>query len=148
MKKKEFTEKQKRFCEEYVKDLNGTRAAIRAGYSERSARQSANDLLSEPDIKQYVSQLQSEISKKLKIDAEWVLNRFVEISDRCMQAVPVMIFDPETKEYVESGEYKFDSNGANKATELVAKHIGFFEKDNKQQRAVFKIGYGNREDRD
>jgi len=36
-------------------------------------------------------------------------------------------------ELAESGEYKFDSSGANKATEAIAKHLGFFEKDNKKE---------------
>ena len=45
-----LNDKQKRFCQEYLKDLNATQAAIRAGYSEKSARSIANENLTKPDI--------------------------------------------------------------------------------------------------
>ena len=45
-----LTEKQKRFCDEYLIDLNATQAAIRAGYSEKTARQTATENLSKPYI--------------------------------------------------------------------------------------------------
>ena len=46
-----------------------------------------------------------------------------------------MVYDPTEKKMVESGEWKFDSSGALKATEMLAKHIGFYEKDNNQKGA-------------
>ena len=51
MKNKELTPKQERFCQEYMKDLNGTQAAIRAGYSKETARQQAQRLLTKVYIK-------------------------------------------------------------------------------------------------
>lgn len=130
-KKTSLTDKQKLFCEEYLIDLNGTQAAIRAGYSKTTANRIASENLSKLDIQEYVAELKAERSDKLKINAEWVLQRFADISNRCMTAEPVMIYDGEN--WVESGEYKFDSSGANKATEMIGKHIGFFENDNKQK---------------
>ncbi len=56
-----MTDKQKRFCEEYMVDLNATQAAIRAGYSENSAQQIASENLSKPVIQQYI---QSELEKQ------------------------------------------------------------------------------------
>lgn len=139
-----LTDKQKRFCEEYLIDLNATQAAIRAGYSNETARQIGSENLSKLDIQEHISQLTKERSERLKISADWVLNRFKEVSDRCMQAEPVMRFDPTTGAMEETGEYKFDSSGANKATEMIGKHIGFFGEHNDQKavkiKQIFKIG--------
>ena len=128
-----LTDKQIKFCEEYLVDLNATQAAIRAGYSERSARQIASDMLTKHDIQDYIAERQAALTEKTLITTEWVVKRLKEISDRCMQSEPVMIRTENGM--IESGEYKFDSSGANKATELLGRHIGIFEKDNKQKAA-------------
>jgi phage terminase small subunit len=128
-----MNEKHKRFCEEYVIDNNGTQAAIRIGYSEKRAKVTASELLDRQDVKEYIDTLRKGLSEKSGLNAEWVLNRFKQISDRCIQAEPVLVFDPGSGTYIESGEYKFDSSGANKATEMIGKHIGFFKEDNKQK---------------
>ena len=54
MEEKKLTEKQKAFCENYLIDLNATQAAIRAGYSAKSARQAAWNLLDRPEIQAYI----------------------------------------------------------------------------------------------
>lgn len=128
-----LTDKQERFCQEYLIDLNGTQAAIRAGYSENTAKEIASENLTKPNIQERIKVLQEQIALRLEISQDWVLKRFKDISDRCMTAQPVMIYDHESGGLVESGEYRFDSNGANKATESIAKHLGFFEKDNKKE---------------
>ena len=133
-----LTDKQNRFCEEYLLDLNATQAAIRAGYSENSARSTASENLAKPEIQDKIASLRANLSSKLSLDAEWVINRLKQISDRCMQAEPVMVRDSEGQ-LVQSGEYKFDSSGANKATELIGKHLGFFEKDNEQSKPLVQI---------
>lgn len=140
----ELTEKQKRFCEEFMIDLNGTQAAIRAGYSENSANVIASQNLSKLNVQQYLSELKQKRAESLNIDNQWVLKRFIDISERCMQAEPVLI--NENGQWVESGEYKFDASNANKATEMIGKHLGFFEKDNNQlkpkQTTVINLGSG------
>ena len=135
----ELTEKQKRFCNEYLIDLNGTQAAIRAGYSEKTANRIASENLSKPDIQNYIKELQEGIRKRNKISQDEILLDLIEIKNRCMQNVPVMYFDRVDKEWkhegAECGEplYKFDSQGATKALDLLAKHVGFYETDNKQK---------------
>lgn len=140
MAKDKLTDKQQRFCEEYLIDLNATQAAIRAGYAEAAANREGSRLLSNVDIHARIAELKSERAEKLSIDSEWVLKRLVAISDRCMQAEPVMIPSRLGMVHKEDEEgnrvYEFDSNGANKATELIGKHIGFFEKDNEQGKAA------------
>ena len=126
------------FCQEYLKDLNGTQAAIRAGYSAKTAHVQASKLLSNPNISARVKELKAKRAEELELDAYWVLKRLKDISDRAMQAEPVMVWDYEAKEMVESGEYTFDSNGANKATELIGKHIGMFDQKLQLQQEIMK----------
>lgn len=68
-KEKQLTDKQRRFCEEYVIDWNGTRAAIAAGYSEKSARQVASDTLSKTYIKAYIKEIQKDLSRLTGVTA-------------------------------------------------------------------------------
>lgn len=70
-----LTPKQQRFVEEYLIDLNGAQAAIRCGYSARTANREASRLLSNADIKQAVDSARNERSEKTKINAQWVLDR-------------------------------------------------------------------------
>lgn len=68
----ELTDKQIRFCEEYVIDWNGTRAAIAAGYSEHTAHVIANENLRKPKIKEHIDKVKNELERlaglsKLKI---------------------------------------------------------------------------------
>lgn len=70
-----LTPKQRMFCLEFLKDMNGTQAAIRAGYSEKTARQIAAETLSKPDVADFIAQLQAERAEKTKIDAAWLLTR-------------------------------------------------------------------------
>lgn len=127
----QLNEKQLRFCHEYLIDCNGTQAAIRSGYSEATATSMASRLLTNVKVLQKINELKAEIAEKLKIDASWIMARFKEISDRCMAVTPVMVRTDEG--WVKSGEYQFDSSGANKATEMLGKMIGVFEIDNKQK---------------
>jgi phage terminase small subunit len=129
----ELTPKQIRFCEEYLIDLNAKQAAIRVGYSPKTAEVQASRLLSNAKVSAYIQYYRNKIAEKTLINNEWVILRFKEISDRCMQGEPVMIRDING-DLVESGEWKFDSAGANKATEMIGKHIGFFERDNEQKK--------------
>lgn len=57
----QLTEKQKAFTREYIQDFNATQAAIRAGYSSRSAKEIAYDLMKTPKVKEEISNLISEI---------------------------------------------------------------------------------------
>lgn len=68
-----LTAKQQRFCDEYLIDLNATQAAIRAGYSKRSARQIADKNMSNGDIKQYIAARMAEKESELIADQDEVL---------------------------------------------------------------------------
>lgn len=78
---KGLTPRQKRFAEEYVIDLNGEAAAKRAGFSAKSANQQAVHLKNIPHVAEYIHQLQSKKFQALKIDAENVLRRILQIAE-------------------------------------------------------------------
>lgn len=118
--------RQKLFIDEYLVDLNATQAAIRAGYSERTAYSIGSRLLKNVEIHARIEELKKTRADRLNLDAYWVLKRLMEISDRSMQAEPVMEFDYAEGMLVETGEYEFDSSGANRSTELIGKHLGMF----------------------
>ena len=73
-----LTAKQARFVEEYLIDLNATQAAIRAGYSQRTARQVGAENLTKPVIASAISAAQSARSKRVNVNADWVLSRLTE----------------------------------------------------------------------
>lgn len=117
-----LTDKQRRFVEEYLLDLNATQAAIRAGYSEKTAQQQGSENLSKPVIAAAIAERQQAVSNKLELSAEWVLERLVENANRAMQAVAVT-----DNEGTKTGEYKYEGNVANRALELLGKHMGMFK---------------------
>ena len=71
--------KQEAFCREYIIDLNATQAAIRAGYSERTAQEQSSRLLSNVIVSDRVAELMRDRSSRVRIDADYVLNRLAEI---------------------------------------------------------------------
>lgn len=70
-----LTDKQIAFCLEYLKDYNATQAAIRVGYSKKSARQQAQRMLTKDDINKYIKELQT------KVENEKIMN-IKEIQER------------------------------------------------------------------
>lgn len=74
-----LTQKQRLFVDEYLIDLNATQAAIRAGYSKRTAGQIGDENLKKPQIAQAIKEAMDSRSKRVQINADYVLNRLVEI---------------------------------------------------------------------
>lgn len=100
---KAMTPKQQRFVEEYLIDRNATQAAIRAGYSAKTARQTASEYLAKPDIAAAVAEGMDAISSELAIDARWVLQEAKSVYDEAREAN--------------------DRSAALKSLDLVGKHI-------------------------
>lgn len=150
-----LTAKQEKFCQEYVIDLNATQAAIRAGYSEATAKEIASQNLTKPEILQFVAILKEESSKILEITHQDVLKQLktwaesditetIGLTPEEVKELPIEVrrlvtsykhkirhipTKPPTKE--EYIELHFVSK--EKALEMINKHIGFYEKDNKQK---------------
>jgi phage terminase small subunit len=119
-----LNERQTRFAEEYAVDFNATQAAIRAGYSEKTAGASGWELLKKPEIQQRIEFAKAEQSKRTAIDADWVLQRLVQNADRAMQLEAVT--DAQGNP---TGEYTYQGSVANKALELIGRRVGFFPED-------------------
>ena len=79
--KANLTPKQELFCREYLIDLNATQAAIRAGYSEKTANRIASQLLSKLDIQEFLQKAMDERNESVKTDSEYVLRRLREIDE-------------------------------------------------------------------
>ena len=69
----ELNDKQRRFVDEYIKDLNGKQSAIRAGYSERTAESQASRLLSNAKVKAYMQKRMAEHEKNTIADQQEIL---------------------------------------------------------------------------
>jgi phage terminase small subunit len=117
----ELTDKQKRFVEEYLKDLNATQAAIRAGYSANTANEQGARLLANVSVKAAVAKGQEKLSKRAQIDQEWVLKNIIKVYKRCMQKTRV-----KDREGNFIGEFQFKDGSALKSLELLGKHLGMF----------------------
>lgn len=76
-----LTAKQARFVEEYLADLNATQAAIRAGYSAKTAASVGAENLRKPQIAQAVAQAKAKRSERTKVDADWLLSRLAAEAD-------------------------------------------------------------------
>lgn len=75
-----LTDKQKRFCEEYLIDLNATQAAIRAGYSPKTAEQTASRLLRNVKVQEYIAKRQKELSRSTEVTQERVIKELALIA--------------------------------------------------------------------
>lgn len=111
--------RQQQFVREYIIDLNATQAAIRAGYSEKSARAVASRLLTDANISTAVEQAKAARAEKTGISQDYVLDVINQTIQRCLQAEPV-----RDKEGNPTGEYKFDASAVLKGAELLGRHLG------------------------
>jgi len=68
-----LTERQKMFCKEYIVDLNATQACIRAGYSEKTAKQIGSENLSKPYLQEEIARLMKSREERVKLTADKVL---------------------------------------------------------------------------
>ena len=69
-----LTPKQQRFVEEYLIDLNATQAAIRAGYSEKTAYSVGHENLKKPEIQKAIQEAQEILSNKTQLTVDMVVN--------------------------------------------------------------------------
>ena len=124
--KSPLNDKQKLFCLEYTVNYDATEAAIKAGYSKKTAKTQGSRLLKNPQVLDYVRKIQKDQAERLCVTSDWVVMQLVEVYKRCMQQEEVLIWDSDTKQKVPSGEYVFDSKGALNALEKIGKHLGMF----------------------
>lgn len=126
-----MTPKQVRFVEEYLIDLNATQAALRAGYSEKTAHKQGSQLLGKTSIAAAISAAQANRSERTEITQDYVLNSIFSTMERCKQAEAVLdrrgeAVLVETPAGDLAPAYTFNAMGVFKGAELLGKHLGMF----------------------
>ncbi|MDO5116376.1 MAG: terminase small subunit [Synergistaceae bacterium] len=129
----ELSHQEELFVAEYLKDYNATAAAVRAGYAESTAKAKAplwvnrvsSYRVGKGRIFEAINLARMERMERIKIDQDYLLLNAAEILERCMQRSPVV--NAFGKQVVDEGGnnlWRFDSQGANKAIENIAKLLG------------------------
>jgi len=147
-----MTAKQQRFCDEYLIDLNATQAAIRAGYSKKTANRIATENLSKPVIKAFIEARMAEKQSELIADQDEVLKYLTSVmrgqskaeivvvegtGDGCSEA-RTMLKAPDEKEKL-------------KAAEQLGKRYGLWTEKVEQQIDMdlnITIDYGDEDEKD
>lgn len=145
-------EKQKRFAEEYLMDLNATQAAMRAGYSEKTAYSQGSRLLKHPQVKAYVEEKQKVMQEHLEIRRERVVEEMAKIafgdirdllewSDEGVSLLPSSRLSDDTAASI--AEVKEMASGVTvkqydklRALDLMAKMLGLYEEGKEKDTAV------------
>lgn len=137
----QLEEKQQLFVREYIRDLNGTKAAIRAHYAEDSAHVQASRMLSYAKVQNAIAELKAQRNKQLNVDAGYVLQRLLDVDqldvadilDNSGAIKPVNEWPKEWRQNISSFEIASDEQGTSvakikfpdkvKNLELIGKHI-------------------------
>lgn len=140
-----LTNRQKRFCEEYIQDLNGTQAAVRAGYSPKCAKVIAAENLTKPNVKKYIENLQLGITNRNQVTTDFLIKEFRSIAQDDIKNYLVFkkeknkvkvylrpdIEKVDTKNIQQisvypSGEVKIKLYNRDNALDSLSRHIGFY----------------------
>lgn len=127
-----LTERQKRFVEEYLIDLNATQAAIRAGYSEKTAQEQSSRLLSNVMIQNAIKESQNKRLERTQIKQDDVIRMLlenIEIASGKKAVIKTEIRKSEDGELVGDDilQFVYESSSVNRALELLGKHLGMFK---------------------
>lgn len=119
-----LTAKQKIFVQEHLVDLNATQAAIRAGYSPKTANRTASENLSKPDIQAAIHKSMQKREKRVEVNQDYVISKLFEITEKEASDMP-------------ESDLKYGNKI--KAIELLGKHVGAWDrKDDKNKDAVIE----------
>lgn len=134
-----LTSKQKRFCEEYIVDCNATQAAIRAGYSKKTANEQGARLLAKVSINEYINELLEKVKNNKIADATEVMEYLTSVMRGESESEIVVV------EGVGDGcsvarviQKKPDEKDKLKSAELLGKRFGLF-KDKMEVEGVAKV---------
>lgn len=116
-----LTAKQKRFVQEWMVDLCGTRAAVRAGYSEKSAANTASRLMKDPDVQAYRNELLKAKFDELGITRHSLAVEVYEMMQKCKGGTPHMVWNSDTKTYEPDGTWEQNEKGLYKGAELLSR---------------------------
>lgn len=156
---KKLTPKQERFINEYLIDLNGAQAAIRAGYSKKTAKVIAAENLTKPYIQQAIEKKQKKLRNKIEVTQERVLKELArlafndvrkfwdekgnlkdikDLDDDAAAAIAGMdiedIYEGAGQDRIYAGKVrKVKLSNKISALDMLSKHLGLYEVDNEQK---------------
>jgi len=163
-KARKFTPKQLRFCQEYIIDQNATAAALRAGFSKNGVTSTAFNLMQFDHVKKKIAELQSKTATRLEITVEGIAKEYQQIVEanivdfldedggitnlkKLPREITAAIESIKVSSYFDKKENRvvnvmtFKLHNKNQALEALAKHLGFFERDNKQKSEIALKGF-------
>ena len=111
--KPDLNHRQQRFVEEFIVDLNCTQAAVRAGYSVKTAKQIGSRLLTHVDVQAAIEEGKADLAERTGKSQEWVIEKLTAVHDASM-------------EKSEDGGFA-NPAAANKSLELIGKHGGMWQ---------------------
>ena len=145
MAKRQLSEQRQRFVDEYLIDLNGTQAAIRAGYSVKTAQEQASRLLSNVMVQQAIAKRMAERSKRTGINQDRVVLELAKIAfvkmtdivddhgrikgtatDDDLACIESIKYKESDNEFGGSVEREVKIGSKLKALELLGKHLGMW----------------------
>ena len=140
-----LTAKQQRFCDEYLVDLNATQAAIRSGYSEKTAYSQGQRMLKNVEVKAFIEKRMAEKEELLIAKQDEVMRYLTSVMRRELSESVVVTLQNKTEKWVvdeDTGKLKKQTVteekpavvdipaklvDANKAAELIGKRYGMFK---------------------
>lgn len=117
---KKLTEKQKKFCKEYVLSLNATQAAIKAGYKESSAYSIGSENLTKPEIKEYIAKLRKTEEENFYYSRSMSFKKLEEVQKMALDHLFIKVTNdgetieipqPDLKNFLKAEELKGKLNG-------------------------------------
>jgi len=166
-----LTDKQQKFCQEYIVDLNATQAALRAGYSAKCINFQGPKNLVKPCIRNEIQRLKAERSERTQIKADDVVLELAKVAfsniedyltvddkgethlksfegiKRDVLAAIESIKINTTKNKDDSREYtttQFKLHSKLNALEQLGKHLGIYDKDNAQRQNPFILVFNHK----
>lgn len=144
MTKRRLSEQRQRFVDEYLIDLNGTQAAIRAGYSAKTAQEQSSRLLSNVMVQQAIAERMAERSRRTGVNQDRVLRELARIAfanaidmintkdatlkETASEDETAAIQSVKVKTFGEDGiEREIKMADKIKALELLGKHLGMYQ---------------------
>ena len=122
-----MTAKQQRFCDEYLIDLDGTKAAIRAGYSPKTAAAIASENLRKPKLREYIAERMAEKEKELIADQDEVLKYLTSVlRGQSQSEVVVIVSSGDFTTEAQKVQKAPDEKERLKAAELLGKRYGLY----------------------
>lgn len=137
-----LTPKQQAFADEYIANKgNATQSAIKAGYSEKSARDIGKENLTKPHIRDYIANKTAGELKRREFGAEEAINNLVSIASRERQTSYSKQYDHLKSDVVKEMTYTFQPSleEATKAIELLMKYLGIDDNNNDLKREKLRL---------